>query len=314
MFQNNKIKLGSLLPARHALSNCFGSEDLKNVFPTQNRPKNLEMAYSKDSYQVVFLVDIRVGVADAEDDPVVEQKLNKVRLSALKVLTFLESTLPDSKVTSNLKWGFKFFNFHKFKSSIERYEFKEFSLRNFENFESLLETKNFNERQKVHESCQTRSDLSTTSGSSKSSSKGVEEGPIVHLTNALKEIVADYQWDSLDITSPVRPAKRRQTAPQRRSIDNEPTQYNYVFVIGSCPRTLEEWNNFAFISKENGGLKDAGGKAISGCLPCESSKFGEFVLPPVVYRLFSNEKRIKLFWLDTHGDQNPFQVCHCVSC
>lgn len=268
------------------------------------------MAFSKDSYQVVFLVDIGVGVTESDEEPVVEQKLNKVRLSALKILTFLDSSLPDCKKSSNLKWGFKFFNFQKFKSNIERYEFKEFSLRNFENFESLLEAKNFNERQKGNESHRTnesRSLLSTTSGSSTCGHKSVS-GPITHLTNALKEIIADYQWDSLDITSPIRPVKRRQAVPQRRSIDNEPKKFNYVFVIGPCPQTLNEWNTFAFITKENGGLKDPDGSAIDGCLPCEPTAFREFVLPPVVHRLFSNEKQIKLFWLDTQEDQSAFQV------
>ena len=223
------------------------------------------------TYQVVFLVDVSIGVRFSGDDANFECLLNKTRLSALKILTFLEDTLPVTHKSTNLKWGFKFFNFCTFNTNIERYEFKDFSIRTFEQFESLLENKSVAERAKV------RADR-----------QGDPSCTINVLSSALKEIVTDYQWDFPDITSPVRPARCRKV----RTSD-EPKQYNYVFILGPCPQTIDHWNSFTSRKHQTNNETS----------PPKPKEVRETILPPMVSTIFCDQKNIKPFWVDTVGKQ-----------
>ncbi len=227
------------------------------------------------SYHVVFLVDISIGTLSLENDSNFENLLNKTRLSVLKVLTFLENTLPAAQKSSNLKWGFKFFNFGSFITSVERYEFKDFSIKTYEQFESLLENKSVVERGKAKDA-----KLKEKEQKRKSS--------LTALSNALKEIVTDYQWDFPDITSPVRPVRGARGSRGSNSV-GEPSQLNYVFVLGPCPQTSTQWDRFT--GHEPGRVKS------------DPEALGKVILPPIVSRLFHDEKKIRLFWIDTAAAQ-----------
>ena len=218
-------------------------------------------------YQIVFLVDVSIGVQFVENEAKFECLLNKTRLGALKILTFLEDTLPVTHKSTNLKWGFKFFNFSTFNTNIERYEFKDFSIRTFEQFESLLENKSVVERTKVKDRAGDGSPVS-----------------INVLSSALKEVVTDYQWDFPDITSPVRPTRYRKV-----HISDEPNQHNYVFILGPCPQTVDHWNIRKVQSKD----------VENEVSPPKTAKVREAILPPMVSRIFCDQKKIKLFWVDT---------------
>ena len=234
------------------------------------------MSVKLRSYQLVFLVDVSIGIRSSESESNFECLLNKTRLSALKVLTFLEDTLPHNHKASNLKWGFKFFNFGTFNSSIERYEFKDFSIRTFEQFESLLENKSVAQRTKVKEE-------------NRNNEVGNSSGLLSSLSNALKEVVTDYQWDFPDITSPVRPVRHRKGAKAPTS--GEPNQHNFVFVLGPCPGSLDQWNKYAFRNNED------------EMLSAKADLVRQAILPPLVSRIFCDQKKIQLFWIDT-ADMN----------
>lgn len=246
------------------------------------------MTGGNDIYQLVFLVDLSTGIPEGEDDSKSERVLSSIRVSCLKLLTYFASKHNNRgfKEDFKLRWGFKFYNSVSLTLQVEKYNFHEFTLNSYQEFEKELEKRFECERLKSH-------GLVKVEGHSVNDHK--VEGPVRddadavdNLQKCLKELLHDFQWDRPDVTSPTRFSQPlRGRGKLRKSLTySEPHLCNFVFLFSPCPHSLNDVNQF--ISSDHP-------------TSSESHVLGSF-MPSTLQRHFYEQFKIGMYWVDVGAD------------
>ena len=236
----------------------------------------------RKTYQVVFLIDVSQGTKLEEDDDLTGRRLTTIRLSALKLLTYLANQISPSSISKNFRWGCKFYN--PITNFSEKIDFCEFDHKNFDDFENRLESVFEGEKKKQHDialrrraNAQLGYDNLDHFGTPQEND---EVDPGKCLKDNLTNLLHDFQWDRPEITSPVRPSFQRRGS-KRMLVPNEPMYYNFLWLLSECPKTVEDIQKYTLC-----GVK------------YDSESVFSYVLPPMVYSQFYEQRRIRFFWLD----------------
>lgn len=209
--------------------------------------------------KVVFLVDTY-----CPDDFMLPVRYSKaISLSVLKILTDFGSRHRHEKNTkvAFFRWGYKFFNSQVHKLKVEKYSFREFKLRHFEEFDREMQTKINNNT--THKNCKGDS-LSKTSVSE-------------CLTRSLTELSHDFEWETPDIFSPVKKKKNKHKYEKTYDI----AKGNYVFLFAPCPKSAIELKQFAK-------------KRV-----LDHTVFLDSIMPTSLNSIFCDRLCLRLCWIDT---------------
>uniref|UniRef100_A0A8D0H736 Treslin n=1 Tax=Sphenodon punctatus TaxID=8508 RepID=A0A8D0H736_SPHPU len=215
------------------------------------------------SHNVVFLLDTAS----------LGQK-NQLHLGSLRILNHLGCRF----VLAKVRWGFKFFDSLDARGRTSRVgDFRELGPRSWEDFEEELEFR---------------------FGAQSHNFRLPGPVPRASLTqNVLKEILLDYQWDRLEITSPAKPVlrsqKNRLTAAANKSLANYvPSEglVNAIFLFSPCPHSKREILQFV-----------SGSDADSSYELPTSQEVAEKLLPKKIQEMIAGQK-ITLYWVDTVED------------
>ena len=244
------------------------------------------MTTKDDRYQIVFLIDLSTAVPKNEADSSSDQIAPCIRTSTLKLLTYFSNKVPDVLRLKSLRWGFKFCN--SVSMRFQKYDFLDFTIDNFEEFESKVDDALESERLKTHGLVKERKavddaphDVAGTGGWAAGDD---ETDAVDNLKHTLREVLHDFQWDRPDISSPIRHVSRRH-ARGRKNDNDEPRQHNMVFFFSRCPRGRRSLCTFAGVG-ENATRHDV------------LSAF----MPNTLYRQFYESSKIKLYWVDVGAD------------
>jgi hypothetical protein len=230
---------------------------------------------------VVFVIDESLWAKDSSGDVKVNNG-NLVRTCVLKSLTYFSGPRHTTAAGDHcraakprLEWGTKFFNSGKACKAVrDKPQFREFTLKYFEDFENEVEA---------------RSNARSFSSEVKAPA-GIGSGELVEVDVfdavkvALRSVIHDFPWDKPDISSPVKPVRslpvgknveassnRRTDLAYQEELEN--CRRNFVFVICECPQTLDEF----------------GSNTVEGIL--------KTILPLDVRRQLINNLGIRLFWI-----------------
>ncbi|CAC5396896.1 unnamed protein product [Mytilus coruscus] len=225
------------------------------------------MSSTSQNCQAVFLID--TFSEDALDISL--QYSRTLALSIFRILCHLSADFPQNtkqKRTKHnlLKWGFKFFDSRLHCLKVEKYSFKEFKLKYFEEFERELLK---------------RIKLVQKNIDAKSSSRKVSKiSPSDCLTRSLTELTHDFEWETPDLFSPV---KRRKIHEKKGSLslDTEQPSGNYVFMFTKCPKSAA-------------GLRQFARKRV-----LDSDVFLDSLMPAYLFSKFCDGLKLKLVWIDT---------------
>lgn len=207
--------------------------------------------------QVVFLIDTNVEECFEES---CSSLSNTISLSCLRILHFLSSSLEKRGLArcrklqhTPVKWSYKFFNSRNFGARIESHRLYDFKIKYFEEFE--------NEIQRRFESA-----ARTVKSSNQSK-------PSDMLSLALMQLLADFQWESPDITSPVK-GRRHKKEPS-------PEFKKFAVVFTKCPKNALQLKQFC-------------GKQV-----LDSDVLLDSLLPGTLFKQFCTMTKINLHWIDT---------------
>jgi len=202
---------------------------------------------------------------------------NVVRVCVLKILTYFFSgvTTGSSDVGSHtsenrLEWDVTYFRVasRRFR---DKPQFREFTLKHFEAFETELETRFQALKAAIEDSV-----------SQSESLDDAESDVLDCLKHALRALIHDYSWDRPDIMSPVKLARSAGTQSDRGKfrkssfIESQNVKQNFTFVVAPCPQDAEDL--------------DVG-------VPDSSAILRSF-LPNDLRQQFVNGLGIRLFWVD----------------
>ncbi|CAG2246077.1 unnamed protein product [Mytilus edulis] len=189
------------------------------------------MSSTSQNCQAVFLID-----TFSEDDLEISLHYSRtLTLSIFRILGHLSADFPQNtkqKKTKHslLKWGYKFFDSRLHCIKVEKYSFKEFKLKYFEEFEREL----LKRIKLVQKNVDAKS----------SSRKSSKMSPSDCLTRSLTDLTQDFEWETPDLFSPV---KRRKIHQKKGSLnlDTEQASGNYVFMFTKCPKSAASLRQFA---------------------------------------------------------------------
>lgn len=212
----------------------------------------------EDHLQVVFLIDENTsrdfGGGSAEN------ALKCVPLCVLRILSHFYT-----RYKSRFHWGYKFYSSSSLTHRYERHSFQEFCIAEFENFEKNLNSRLGETLKSFEEQQQQQSLASTSTNSSKC------------LTCALTEVLHDFQWKTNDINSPLKPTRRKRSSR---------IKHNVVFLVSSCPKSLQSLEAFLGRNKE------------------DSESFQSAFMSNALFKEFVDIYRINLYWIDTTHSEN----------
>ncbi|XP_052797062.1 treslin-like [Mya arenaria] len=207
--------------------------------------------------QIVFLIDTDIDECFGNS---ITKLSNSICLTCLRLLHFLSSqnekkgTVKKSKLQHTpIKWSYKFFNSKTCATKLESHKLYDLKLKYFEEFE--------NEVQRRYES----------SGTGKVQSSAIKPSDSIHL--ALMQLLADFQWESPDLTSPLKGRKNKKEAQ---------LSYKYAVLFTRCPKTASELKRFT-------------GKQVP-----DADVFLDTLLPGSLYEQFCKVNKISLYFVDTH--------------
>lgn len=235
----------------------------------------------KLNYQTVFLIDEELRNSHISGSEKVEDTVNLIRCSLLRILTYFGNASCDyeeserlstiaSNYVVNLEWGVKFFSSSsRDEKHLERVQFMEYNLKQFEDFETELEARLNRPFAGLGKS--------VISDEKKSNMFG-------NLQSALERLMYDFPWDRPDITSPVKLRRTSHKQPNKRGRfddDDTDSRRNFVFIVAKCPHTAQD------LQKE------------AHCETNASSVLKAILLHRVC-REFSEVRRLRLFWLDVN--------------
>ena len=241
------------------------------------------MSLKGQKFSVVLMVDMQPDPGNKTMQVNYENRLKCVRSCSLKLLTYFSNKVSED----NFQWGFKFFN--SVSSSVgDRWGFENFTLRNFELFESRLEEKFETECMKRESLHRSAAKLMTSEYDNTPRSSRLSSGPKSSsledddrsslLKTGLKEICHDFSWEMSDPNSPTKSTARQRD--KRRSGKIDTSSVNLVFVFSHCPHSLEDLRRFA---------------------ECDGSNLTAVLysfLPAYILKEFRDRRKIHLSWVD----------------
>jgi len=238
----------------------------------------------RNSTRIVFLIDQCLKNGDRKSLGSVDGLINIVRLCILKILTYFDSDrhISSSPGKSNhagkrcLEWDVAYFRgtSGRFK---DKPRFQEFTLKNFEAFETELETR-FRLRRIAVEDNETLDDG--------------ESDVLDSLKHALRTLIQDYTWDRPDIMSPVKLSRSMYSQSCRKKfhkpypIELEDVKQNFAFVVAECPRDAEDCDISVV----------------------DSSALLRSFLPNDFRQQFVDRLGIRLFWIDIGNDEQIVSI------
>lgn len=217
------------------------------------------------SLQCAFLIDVNAENLLNEIKPF--ELSNAIRLCTLRILTYFCDKFGWG--TSNLRWGYKFYNSRAITHLYERHEFKEFKAEYFEEFELDI-------CKRLEESFDKESQLQNIQHGDVRESSGQKPYPSKCLNCALTDLIHDFEWERPDITSPF---KRSGRVSQTEDAKNRNS--NFVFLFTWCPCSKKLMTSFC-------------NRSIKSC-----DDFQNVVLPTALFKKFRGDCNISLLWVDT---------------
>ena len=222
--------------------------------------------------QCVFLLDVNSIKVSDEKTENIDHDLSSVCLCVLRLLT--EFGTNAERGIESVRWAFKYYDSKSFKSGTTRKTFIEFDKSSFDEFEEELSNKIKKNTNKKNE--------------------GVSKSHSFILKKGLQEVLLDFNWDSPDISSPVKPINSKSNKSKKSSsglaVDNEP--YNAVIVLSRVPHNQTEYEKFT-----------------------EGTPMSEFtkdIMDEFTYKGFKDEKNIRLYFIDQNkeNDEIDMQLMH----
>ena len=220
------------------------------------------MRNTNQQNKVVFVIDIYVNRKTQSDVSSIENYVKQVTLSAFRLLSYFVGISKEStnskkrkRKKQNLQWGFKFFSSKSLNLKCEQHRFKDFKNRVFDEFEREL-----NKR------------VSECNGANQKTENASKKYPCQFIGCALKELLADFQWETPDIFSPV---KRSQKKTENDHNGNE----KFVFLFSTCPTTAQSLRQF------------------SGKVVLDGDIFIDALMGQTLLNSFQQYK-LRLFWID----------------
>lgn len=208
--------------------------------------------------QIVFLIDTNVEECFTENCGFLS---NCISLSCLRLLHTLSANVEKrglAKSTklhhSPIKWSYKFFSSKSYGSKIEPHRLYDFKLKYFEEFENEI---------------QRRFENNSTSVNASKASKPCD---MLHL--ALMQLLADFQWENPDITSPVKGRRPKKEVNSHHK--------NLALIFTKCPKNSMQMKQFC-------------GKQVP-----DTEVFIDSLLPGNLLDQFHSMTKINLHWIDTH--------------
>jgi hypothetical protein len=234
-------------------------------------------------YQVVFLVNTENLRNDRSF------KKNAV-LSSLKILTFY--SCKSRSESKKLQWGFTFYNeSSSIAKSLPICKFRDFDLKNFEEFESVLDKIS----QICVETAEKPQDPNKCSGCNDRSCDCIRNTPAAILSRAFTDVLSSFPWDNPDISSPIKflPTirskgeniighTRRSTRNLLIPVERQPRS-NILFLLSKCPITK---NDLARYTPDH--------------VITDSDYLLEELMPTGIRKDFHHAMKIALFWIDAH--------------
>ncbi|KAK7086954.1 hypothetical protein SK128_000845 [Halocaridina rubra] len=230
------------------------------------------------SVQALFLYDVNCLSDKCRSESELEQNVAKLKLSCLKLLT--EFGAQTEKGIEVVRWRDEYYDSLLYKPDTNRKGFVDFNRNSFEEFGNHITDVFCNAFDKAPHSSDDRS-----AGDAKE--KNTRHSHAFILKKALQEILLDYNWDRPDISSPVKPVRRRSCRGKNTKISQEDSSvsYNTVVVLTNIPQNAEEFNEFCGISKRKSFSDDFLGN----------------VLDPAMLKGFQEEKKIHLNIVDLNN-------------
>lgn len=241
--------------------------------------------YKRSYYQTALLIDeglrsSSVGCAAKIDDTV-----NLIRCCVLRILTYFSSAVaPESSSTiatnlgMNLEWGFKFFSSSSCGNKLqERLHFKEFNLKSFEEFESVLDAR-LN---------RPFAGLGSSSSSGLLESKAAQSNLFPNLRSAIERLMHEFPRKRFDMTSPVKPIRRqsslRQSTKRCQRDEQSIEEHKFVFIVANCPNSLEDIQTMTECDSNPQSLLNA-------------------ILLQRICQEFSEVRQLRLFWINVGSE------------
>jgi len=222
-----------------------------------------------NSFKIVFLIDQCLKNDDRKTFRSIDDLINVMRVSVLKILTYFGS-YRDKTGTGSLEWDVTYFRGTSGRFR-DKPRFREFTLKHYEAFETELDTRFQVLKAAIEDSVRQNETLDD-----------VESDVLDSLKHALRSLVHDYSWDRPDIMSPVKLSRSVCTQSDRRKfrkpcpVESEDARRNFAFVVAECPRDAEDLD--------------------IGVL--DSSAVLRSFLPNDLRRQFVDGLGIRLFWVD----------------
>lgn len=224
--------------------------------------------------QIVFLIDCNPSFWGS--NCCAEDSANAIRLCVLRVLTYFNDNGRGKR--SNLRWGYKFFNSRSLSHQFERHEFKDFSVKVFEEFENEV-SKRLNESfaQQLQVNTLERNEQDPDGEEISTFSKPPAGAKCIScgFTNA----VHDFQWERPDISSPVRTTRGN----NKLGHGNRSKTRNVMFLLSACPC-------------DDDSIADFTGETSSSLRTFDGVK--NVLMPSVLYKEFK-QRHISLHWINT---------------
>ena len=221
------------------------------------------------SVQCVFLLDVNSIYNKNSENSNTNNDLSKITLCVLRLLT--EFGAQTEKGNECVRWSFKFYDSQIFKPGGARKIFSEFSKCLIDDFEKELYDKinNLNESRKFNKG---KSDQSVGN-----------KNPSFILKKALQEVLIDYNWDSPDISSPVKTKHNKLKNTKHRLLPNSNGLYNAVVLLTNVPKSYDELE--AFIGQK------------------PATDFVTNILDDITFKGFI-EKKLRLYFIDNDKKNN----------
>ena len=208
------------------------------------------------SCQIAFLIDSYVENKNTNQ---LSSLANAINLTGFRLLHYLSAKFEKKGLDriskqshTTVKWGYKFFNSTSCATRIEQHRFRDFKLKYFEEFENEVQRR-----------------LETQPQCLNLAVKKVR--PSECLSKALTEILSDFPWERLDITSPIRGRKKKKESSLVKNI---------VILFARCPKSSSELKTFT-------------GKRVP-----DSEVFLDSLLPPALFHQFCDVNQLSLYWID----------------
>ena len=165
--------------------------------------------------KIVFMIDTK-PLTSNNGNICNEDIVKQLRFSILRILTYFggKHSLSGRKGSLGPLWGYKFYSSSGVHLEYGSHNFFDLKLKDFQRFEEELEDRFANK--KDAERC--------------SSSASVAD----HLSCALTEVLAGFQWERPDFFSPVK-SNRRTASKTKVSAIDESEESNFVFLFTPCP-------------------------------------------------------------------------------